>query len=244
MSGFLDHLFDPSSSGKKGRDRIRYREKLRVLISDAPAVRRLSPQSLPNLTYAQLATGNILPKVELVMELVGETASAIRFRDYKQSDRVRPIWRLDPIASEEQVLETRAMGADAYTLEVRRHDQASLQFLVEVGRDYGLPAILSCLSPEDLALGLLVQDGGILWLRGELQSDALFDLEVLRGRTVMVDSPEPLVLSPSWVSSVIQLLEEMPLPPELTEDEIASMRKPQQDDEDILDESTSHSEED
>ena len=241
MSGFLDHLFDPSSSGKKGRERIRYREKVRAHIQDAPAVRRLTPQSLPNLTYARLASGNILPNIDLVMEQIGEAASATRFRDWKQDDKIRPIWRLDPVVSEEQVLETRAMGADAYTLEVRKHDQASLQFLVEVGRDYGLPAILSCRSPEDLALGLLVQDGGILWLRGELQNEGLFDLETLRGRTLIYEGAEELQLSPTWVCSVIQLLDSILLPPEEAADEEArsSVRAQQS----IFDESTSHSDE-
>lgn len=223
MSGFLDHLFDPSSSGKKGRERIRYREKLRSLIQDAPAVRRLTPQTLPNLTYACLASGHILPNIELVMEQLGEAASADRFRDWKQNDRVRPIWRLDPVATEEQVLETRAMGADAYTLDVRKHDQASLQFLVEVGRDYGLPAILSCQSPKDLALGLLVQDGGMLWLRGELRSEALFDLEALRGRVLIYEASEELRLSPTWVCSLVQLLDVVPLPPETLDDEESGM---------------------
>lgn len=242
MSGFLDHLFDPSSSGKKGRERIRYREKLRSLIQDAPAVRRLTPQPLPNLTYARLASGKILPPIDLVMEQIGEAASADRFRDWKQKDRIRPIWRLDPVASEEQVLETRAMGADAYTIEVRKHDQASLQFLVEVGRDYGLPAILSCRSPEDLALGLLVQDGGILWLRGELQNDGLLDLETLRGRTLIYEATEELQLSPSWVCSLIQLLDSIPLAALEPDEEGASTPKKQSPT--IFDQSTSHSEED
>ena len=240
MSGFLDHLFDPSSSGKKGRERIRYREKLRSLIQDAPAVRRLTPQPLPNLTYARLASGKILPNIDLVMEQIGEAASADRFRDWKQNDRIRPIWRLDPVASEEQVLETRAMGADAYTIEVRKHDQASLQFLVEVGRDYGLPAILSCRSPEDLALSLLVQDGGILWLRGELQNEGLFDLETLRDRTLILEAGEELQLSPTWVCSVIQLFDPIPLPPEEADDGGAS--SPRNEPKTIFDQSASHSE--
>jgi len=213
MSGFLDHLFDPSSSGKRGRERIRYREKLRGLILDAPAVRRLSPQDVPSSVLARFATGQLLPSIELLVEQVGETASADIFRSLKQKDKVRPIWRLDPIATEEQVLETRAMGADAYTLDVKCHDQASLQFLVEVGRDYGLPAILSCQTPEDLALGILIQDGGILWLRDEIHSEALFDLETLRGRTLIFETTEPLPLSATWVASVIQLLDPVALPP-------------------------------
>ena len=241
MSGFLDHLFDPSSSGKKGRERIRYREKVRSLIQDAPAVRRLTPLPLPNLTYARLASGKILPDIDLVMDQIGEAASADTFRIWKQGDKIRPIWRLDPVASEEQVLETRAMGADAYTLEVRKHDQASLQFLVEVGRDYGLPAILSCRTPEDLALGLLVQDGGILWLRGELQTDGLFDLETLRGRTLIYESTEELQLSPTWVCSVIQFLDAIPLPPEDVDDTEASV--PSSNKKSLLDESITHSDE-
>ncbi|RYZ51867.1 MAG: hypothetical protein EOP07_20560 [Proteobacteria bacterium] len=144
MSEFLDHLFDSQASGKKGRERIRYREKLRSLITDAPPVRRLIPQDIPSLTFASLAAGKNLPRVELVMDQIGEAARADSFREWKRNDELRPIWRLDPVSSEEQVLETRAMGADAYMIEVRKHDQAGLQFLVEVGRDYGLPAILSC----------------------------------------------------------------------------------------------------
>jgi hypothetical protein len=258
MSGFLDHLFDSKASGKKGRERIRYREKLRSLITDAPSVRRLIPQDIPSLTFASLAAGKNLPGVDLVMDQIGEAASADSFREWKRNDEVRPIWRLDPISSEEQVLETRAMGADAYTIEVRKHDQAGLQFLVEVGRDYGLPAILSCRSPEDLALGLLVQDGGILWLRGEIHSDSLLDLETLRGRTVIFEAAEPLTVSPSWVVTLVQLFDSIPLPVEDPEDIAAEERrrvaKAQEDAEDLEDEydhdspldqlSTSHSEED
>ncbi|MBC7658733.1 MAG: hypothetical protein H7249_03410 [Chitinophagaceae bacterium] len=213
MSGFLDHLFDPSSSGKKGRERIRYREKLRSLIQDAPPVRRLTPQDPTSLTFAAFARadGQSVPGIDLALELVGDTASADRFRAFKTEDSVRPIWRLDPITTEEQILETRAMGADAYTIDVGIHDQAMVQFLVEVGRDYGLPAILSCRTPEDLALGLLIQDGGILWLRDEVHTDGLFDLPTLAGRTLMYESTERLTLSPDWVCTVIQTLETIPL---------------------------------
>src|SRR5690606_11663429 len=130
---------------------------------------------------------------ELVVERVGETASANRFREWKAENSHRPIWRLDFVATEEQVLECRAMGADAFTLDVPGQDLPMLQFLVEVGRDYGLPAIFSCQTAEDLALALKVQDGGILWLRDELQSEALFDLEALRGRIVLIDRAVPLV---------------------------------------------------
>ncbi len=210
MSGFLDLLFDSSSSGKKGRERIRYREKLRTLIQDAPAVRRLSPQDIPSLTLASLAHGQILPHVDLVVEQVGEAASADRFRIWKQNDAVRPIWRLDAIHSEEQILETRAMGADAYTVCVGKQDQALLQFLVEVGRDYGLPAILSCESAEDLALALRIQDGGILWLRGELHSFKLFDWEALSERTLLIESRDALDVNASWVCSIIQLIDTIP----------------------------------
>lgn len=212
MSGFLDHLFDPASSGKKGRDRIRYREKLRTLIQDAPAVRRLTPHDFPYLIHALPATEQLLPTTELVVERVGETASANRFREWKAENSHRPIWRLDFVSTEEQVLESRAMGADAFTLDVPGQDLPMLQFLVEVGRDYGLPAIFSCQTAEDLALALKVQDGGILWLRDELQNEALFDLEALRGRIVLIDQESPLRLEETWVCGVVQLLQAIVAP--------------------------------
>lgn len=213
MSGFLDHLFDPQSSGKKGRERIRYREKLRTLIHDAPAVRRLTPQDFPHLITAISATEQLLPTTDLVVERVGESASADRFRDWKTLNPLRPIFRLDPVETEEQVLESRAMGADAFTLVVGWLDLPMLQFLLEVGRDYGIPAILSCQSAEDLALALKVQDGGILWLRDEVHTEALFDLEALKGRHVIYETREKLELNPSWVCGVIQLFDDIPLPP-------------------------------
>ena len=213
MSGFLDHLFDPASSGKKGRDRIRYREKLRTLIQDAPAVRRLTPHDLPFLIHALPATEQVLPTTELVVERVGEAASANRFREWKAEHSHRPIWRLDFVSTEEQVLECRAMGADAFTLDVNRQDLPMLQFLVEVGLDYGLPAIFSCRTAESLALALKVQDGGVLWLRDELLNEALFDLEALRGRIVLIDRVAPLVLQAAWVCGVVQLQQAIEAPP-------------------------------
>ena len=213
MSGFLDHLFDSASSGKKGRDRIRYRETLKTLIQDAPAVRRLTSPGFPSLIQALPATEQLLPTTELVVSRVGENSTANSFREWKASHSHRPIWRLDFVGSEEQVLESRAMGADAFTLDVAGQDLPMLQLLVEVGRDYGLPAILSCQSAEDLALALKVQDGGILWLRGELQNEALFDLEALRKRIVLIDSLLPIVLNSSWLCGVIHLASEIPLPP-------------------------------
>ncbi|MES2745481.1 MAG: hypothetical protein V4655_08635 [Bdellovibrionota bacterium] len=213
MSGFLDHLFDPKSSGKLGREKIRYRENLRSLIHDAPAVRRLITPEPPYIIHAHPAHVNLPMNTELLIERVGETASADRFREWKTIHSSLPIWRLDPVGTEEQVLETRAMGADAFALDVGGQDLPMLQFLLEVGRDYGLPAVLSCQTPEDLALALKVQDGGIIWLRDELATEGLFDLESLRGRQVLFEGLEPLTFDSNWVCGVVQLYAEIPLPP-------------------------------
>ncbi len=210
MSGFLDHLFDPAGSGKKGRERGRYREKLRVLIQDAPAVRRLPPQNPPSLILANSASGQILPRSELVVKQIGEAASADHFREWKRNDSVRPIWRLDPITTEEQVLETRAMGADAYAIAVGKHDQAMTQFLVEVGQDYGLTSVLLCETPEDLAMALRILDAGVLWLRGELAAEQLLDWESFKNRIILIELTDELALDPNWVCSVVQLLDPLP----------------------------------
>lgn len=213
MSGFIDHLLDPQATGKKGREIIQYRDRLRAVINEAPAVRRLPPHEFPYLTIAVPATEQILPTTELVTLQVGETARAESFRDWKRLNSSCPVFRLDPIQSEEQVLETRAMGADGFMINVAWLDLPMLQFLVEVGRDYGLPAILSCQSAEDLACALKVQDFGYIWLRDEVHDVALFDMEILRGRTVIYEHKAYMELNPAWVCGVILLRDDIPLPP-------------------------------
>jgi hypothetical protein len=213
MSGFLDHLLDPESTGKPGREKIRYKESLRSLIREAPPVRRLAHPATPYIIEAHLAHVNVPPTAELLVDRVGEGSSADRFREWKSLHPSLPVWRLDPVVSEEQVLETRAMGADALTLDVGGHDLPMLQLLLEVGRDYGLPAVLSCRTPEDLALALKVQDGGIIWLRDELRTAGLFDLESLSGRQVLIENQRPFAMDPNWVCGVVQLYAELPLPP-------------------------------
>ncbi len=212
MSGFLDHLFDPKASGKSGRERLRYRETLRTLIQDAPAVRRLPVFDFPFLVTASSASEQKFPTSELSYALIGEQARSESFRVWKQAQAL-PIYRLDPIESEEQVLETRGMGADAFTLEVGSHDLAMLQFLLEVGRDYGLPAVLSCRTPDDLALALKVQDGGMIWLRAELQNLNLLDLTLLKERIVLIESETEIELNSEWVCGVIRIGETLALQP-------------------------------
>lgn len=210
MSDFFDHLFDPAGSGKRGRDQIRYKERIRALILEAPAVRRL-----PHADHPEIFSSLLLPKAFaptnrviqtfdlLLQEASPENKGASNFRQWKDVDKARPIWRMDPISSEEQVLETRAMGADAYCMDMLNGDLAAIQFLVEVGRDYGLPAILCCRSAEDLALALQVQDAPYLRLEGEVASLALLSLDRMKKRIVMMHCDPSTQIESDWTCSLI-----------------------------------------
>lgn len=212
MSDFFDHLFDPAGSGKRAREQIRYKERIRALILEAPAVRRLPHPASPEiftalvLPTASLPSDRRFPGIELILQEAGadkESSSVSNFRRWKEFDKTIPIWRMDSVRSEEQVLETRAMGADAYCLDVAGADLASLQFLVEVGRDYGLPAMLRCGSAEDLALALEVQDAPYLRLEGEVASPSLLSLDRLKNRTVMMSCDPQIAVQEDWVCSLI-----------------------------------------
>jgi hypothetical protein len=209
MSDFFDHLFDPSGSGKRAREQIRYRERIRALILEAPAVRRIPPPLSPEIIPALILPQAFVPSdsrfrpYEVFLQDLGSENGVNNFRQWKNQDQTRPIWRTDPIGSEEQVLETRAMGADAYCLDVKGGDLAALQFLVEVGRDYGLPAVLCCESAEDLALALQVQDAPYLRLRGEVASIQLLSLDRLKDRIVIMPLDSRATVDPDWVCSLI-----------------------------------------
>lgn len=65
-----------------------------------------------------------------------------------------PILRRDYIVDEYQIYESRAFGADSFTLHVGLHDLASLQYHIEVGRELEMEPVLMVGTPTELEQAL------------------------------------------------------------------------------------------
>jgi hypothetical protein len=147
MKDFLDVLLEQMDKKRSAQDEAVYINRLRSLATTAPPLRLIpSRGSGSTLRAATAKTApdsrffQARPDVELFFyELKDELAEPRWFRLAKDLDPTRAFGRWDPVANEAQVLETIAMGADLYSLRVSDHDAATLQYLAEVGVDYGVP---------------------------------------------------------------------------------------------------------
>lgn len=63
-----------------------------------------------------------------------------------------PIIRRDFIVDEYQIYESRAAGADSFTLHVGLHDVPSLQYHLELGRELGMEAVVLAQTEAELQL--------------------------------------------------------------------------------------------
>lgn len=218
MAEFFDHLWEQFHASPSQQQRSRYREYLKSLIGEGPPLRLLELERHRSLGRAAILQNlpSTLPFPAslqafdlFLLELAGDSLSPSSFRQAKQLEAKRPFWRRDPLHDEIAVLETLAMGADAYFLAMSELDQAGAQFLVELGRDYGLPAILCCRSEEELATGLLMRDVHFLCLEGVLLAPQLLELEHMRQKTILFDLRdfEEAPLIPSGAKSQVILIE-------------------------------------
>ncbi len=195
MADFFDHLWDQFHEPSSQKQRVQYRERIKTLIPESPPPRLLGPckDGRPRYcTYLKSApdpesfqSESKYAEVFLIDLANEEAAEAGWFRQAKLQEARRPFWRKDPLKDEIAVLESRAMGADAYCLSMSELDQALTQFLVELGRDYGFPAILLCQTEEELARALQIKDLSYYWLCGELVAPQLLELDFFRGKTVI-----------------------------------------------------------
>jgi hypothetical protein len=95
--------------------------------------------------------------------------------------------RLDSLTDEAEVLESRAMGADAFVIDLSALDVASAQYLIEVGIDFSCDALALCRSEEDLARALTVHVQSHILLTGDLVAPQLLELELMRDRKIWMD---------------------------------------------------------
>ncbi len=63
-----------------------------------------------------------------------------------------PLLRRDFIVDEYQIYETRAAGADSFTLHVGLHDVPSLQYHLELGRELGMEGVVLAQSEAELQM--------------------------------------------------------------------------------------------
>lgn len=88
-----------------------------------------------------------------------------------------PIIRRDFIVDEYQIYESRAAGADSFTLHVGLHDVPSLQYHLELGRELGMEALILAQTEAELQLAA---DTDALMIGLTLREDNLH-----RGLTVL-----------------------------------------------------------
>jgi hypothetical protein len=186
-------MLDQMREARSGRYEAQYLSRLKALASTAPPQRSLhiqSPESvLRAMTLKKAPDSRFFqerPDVELFFYEIGEAAAEPSwFRLAKTLDERRIFGRLDPLKNEVQVLESIAMGADVYSLRVRDHDDVNLQYLTEVGQDYGVTALLRCSHEDELARALFVQAETLIGLEDEVAVPGLLDLPIFKDRQVL-----------------------------------------------------------
>lgn len=194
MKDFLDVLLEQMDKPRSAQDEAVYLNRLRGLVTTAPPRRSLpSRGSASPLRAATAKTAPdsrfflARPDVELFFyELQNDAAEPRWFRLAKECDRTRAFGRWDPVSSEAQVLETIAMGADIYSLQVSEHEEATLQYLAEVGADYEVPVLLRCHAEEELARALFVQADTWIGLEGDVAVPELLELPIFKNRKVLL----------------------------------------------------------
>ncbi len=194
MKDFLDVLLEHLQQPKASLDEAVYLNRLRSLATQAPSRRYFLHDSSDPIALAlslqqdpEHTVFSARPEINVFFYSIGADAAEPRwFRLAKAKDESRAFGRIDPVHNEAQVLETIAMGADIYSLAVGEHDDAALQYLAEVGHDYAVPVLLRCTSDEDLARAVFVQAETVISLEGVLATPELLELEIFKGRRVLM----------------------------------------------------------
>lgn len=190
MKDFLDVLQDEMHQPRSQRDEAMYISRLKALAATAPPLRKI-PSAVPLRAETLIAAPDsrffqTRPDVELFFyEFAKSPAEPRWFRDAKAMDR-RVFARWDALQNEAQVLETIAMGADLYCLDVHDHDAATLQYLVEVGVDYEVSVFLRCANEEDLARALFVEADCWIAPLGAVAVPELLEMPIFRDRKVLM----------------------------------------------------------
>ncbi|MCX6128784.1 MAG: hypothetical protein NTX25_06935 [Proteobacteria bacterium] len=198
MKDFLDILREEMDQPKALRDQALYLSRLRGMISHRP-----DPRPFPLVSPGTFLKSRILSRLpdQLIstdfdlgfFDLKEGLADPHWFRLAKQMDPSRAFLRWDPLLDEAEILGSLAMGADAYSLMAGAHDAAELQYLCEIGGDYGVPALLHCHDEAELAKALFVQAETCLMLLGKLAEPQLLELPIFHKRTVLIKIEGPLV---------------------------------------------------
>ena len=192
MRDFLDILREQVEHPSATRQHELYLSRLRALASQPRAERRPLPGqeqggALRSYLLHQIPGPHTTQNYHIgCFDLQDGVAQAEWFYLAKQANKTSSFLRWDVSQSEAEVLESLAMGADAYSLLVEAHDAAALQYLCELGADYEVPALLHCFNEHHLAQALLVETATILYLAGELAQPQLLDLPIFRGHTVLI----------------------------------------------------------
>jgi hypothetical protein len=194
VKDFLDVLLEQMDQPRSAHDEAIYLNRLKSLATTAPPRRQVpSRGSGVPLRAATLKTApdsrffHARPDVELFFyDLKDELVEPRWFRMAKDLDPSRVFGRWDPLPGEAQVLETIAMGADLYSLSVQDHDNVSLQYLAEVGVDYGVPVLLRCSMEEELARALFVEADTWIGLEGAVAVAELLEMPIFAGRQVLL----------------------------------------------------------
>ena len=219
MKDFLDVLLEQMREPRTGRQEAQYLSRLKALASTAPTQRSLHIQSpeplLRAMTLKKAPDSRFFqerPDVELFFYEIGEAAAEPSwFRLAKTLDERRIFGRLDPLKDEVQVLESIAMGADLYSLRVRDHDDVTLQYLTEVGQDYGVTVLLRCSHEDELARALFVQADTLIGLEEDVAVSELLELPIFKDRQVLLcktDREIPMVHALKQIFLHLETIEE------------------------------------
>lgn len=194
MKDFLDVLLEQMQKPRSTQDEAVYLNRLKSLATTAPPVRPLLQRGddQPILaatvhTAPDSRLSQVRPDVDLLFfELKDDRGEPRWFRQAKALDLQRVFGRWDALPGEAQVLETIAMGADLYALQASDHDAAALQYLAEVGVDYGVPALLRCHTEEALARALFIKADVWIGLEGPMAEPSLLELPIFCQRKVLL----------------------------------------------------------
>ena len=153
---FVDWIFDKEASSFSSREHKFQKDRVRTVLERVAPAKKLSSQfgKESHLLCANLGLGD-LPQ-ELVwsdatiihLENI-EAASLQQLSQLQESLNDTILLARPKVQDELAVLECRASGADVFILNTYSHSLEEVQYLVEVGRDYGMESALAIKTVED-----------------------------------------------------------------------------------------------
>ena len=153
---FSDWLFDEQAASSADRDHKYQKDRIRALLEQIPAANHLSSIFSDSRNFLCLNSEEIcLSKIEpwidaFILDLDDQnTTSLQKLNQLRVECPNIVIVARSSVQDELSVLECRASGADTFVINTAVLTIEEIQYLVEVGRDFGMESILSVKSVDD-----------------------------------------------------------------------------------------------